>query len=241
MTTMTRRQLLWTLPAIAAAPRIFGQAAKPAVQVKTINHFGLNVSDVQKSVDFYQALFGMPIQAKQGSTVILRIGSGPQFFSLSPASGAPSIVANLGLGIDNFNPDKVIETLLQHGITKAADSDPGLSGGALKVRLSRRGPDKGGAANGTPELFLGDPDNFIVQLQDTKYCGGAGAIGEVCTATEAPKKGLLAVKDMSHFTIATADANRSNTFYQTVFGMPIRSRQGPANTTQGAPGLGIGP
>src|SRR5262245_43553562 len=105
MKTLTRRELLLSIPALAAAPRIFAQAAKPAVQVKTINHFALNVSDVKKSVDFYQALFGMPIQMRQGSTVILRIGSGPQFLALSPATGAPSIVASLGLGVDNFNPD----------------------------------------------------------------------------------------------------------------------------------------
>ncbi|HEX4996749.1 MAG TPA: VOC family protein [Terriglobia bacterium] len=239
---MTRRELLFSIPALAAAPRVFGQAAKPPLAVKTINHFGLMVSDVKKSVDFYQSLFGMPIQARQGSTVIMRIGGGPQFLALSPASGAPGIVANLGLGVDNFNPDRAIETLMQHGLSKAAESDPGLSGGAMKMRVGRRGADKGGAKDGTPELFVGDPDGFIVQLQDTKYCGGAGALGEICSTVEAaPKKGLLAVKDLSHFTIATADANRSNTFYQTVFGLPIRSRQGPIGTTQGAPGLGIGP
>ena len=40
-----------------------------------------------------------------------------------------------------------------------------------------------------------------------------------------PKKGLIAVKDLSHFTINVSDGNCSNDFYREVFGLPIRSRQ----------------
>src|SRR6187431_1708684 len=102
MSEISRRKLLLSIPALAPAfalaPRIFAQAGKPTVQVKTINHFALSVSDVKKSVDFYQGLFGMPIQQRQGSTVILRIGSGPHFMALTPAgASAPSIVSNVGL------------------------------------------------------------------------------------------------------------------------------------------------
>lgn len=241
MSKISRRELLLSIPALAPAlaltPRLFAQAPKPTVAVKTINHFALNVSDVKRSVDFYQGLFGMPIQQRQGSTVILRIGSGPQYMALSPAgTNMPSIVSNLGLGIDNFNPDQVMSLLMQHGLTKADAADPGLSGGAMKMRVSKRGD--------TNELFFGDPDNFIVQLQDTKYCGGNGALGNMCLATPepAPKKGLMALKEISHFTIfGVANADKSNAFYQEVFGLPIRARQGPIGSGTGAPGLGIGP
>jgi len=89
MGEISRRELLLSIPAAVMLPRIFSaraaQAGKPAVAVKTINHFALAVSDVSKSVDFYQGLFGMPIQQRQGSTVILRIGSGPQYMALTPA------------------------------------------------------------------------------------------------------------------------------------------------------------
>jgi catechol 2,3-dioxygenase-like lactoylglutathione lyase family enzyme len=178
----------------------------------------------------------MPIQQRQGSTVILRIGSGPQFMALSPAgSNMPSIVSNVGMSIDNFNADQVISILAQHGVTKADPADPGLSGGPMKIRASKRGD-----AN---ELFLGDPDGMIVQLQDTKFCGGTGPLGAVCMAPEAsPQKGLLALKELSHFTVfGVANADRTQAFYQEAFGMPIRARQGPVGTGTGAPGLGIGP
>src|SRR4051812_8793832 len=236
MSEISRRELLLSIPALAMVPRIFAQAGKPAVPVKAINHFALSVSDVKKSVDFYQSLFGMPVQQRQGSTVILRIGSGPQFMALSPAgSNMPSIVSNVGLGIDNFNADQIIGILAQHGVTKADPADPGLSGGPMKVRVSKRGD--------TNELFLGDPDGMIVQLQDTKFCGGTGPLGTACTAPEpSSQKGLIALKELSHFTVfGVANADRTQAFYQEAFGMPIRARQGPVGTGTGAPGLGIGP
>jgi catechol 2,3-dioxygenase-like lactoylglutathione lyase family enzyme len=228
-TAITRRQLLLSLPALAAVPRLIGQARGPVIPVRALNYFALAVSDVKRSLDFYQGLFGMPVQLRRDSMLLLRIGSGPQFMALTPAgSNPPGIVPNLGMSVDTFNADRIVNALLQHGLTKAEASDPGLSGGPMKVRVRMH--------DATPEVFLGDPDGLVVQLQDTKYCGGSGPLGSVCPAVEpSPKKGLIAVKDLSHFTINSSDSNRSNAFYQEVFGLPIRSRQGAAT------GLGIGP
>ncbi|MEO8256727.1 MAG: VOC family protein [Acidobacteriota bacterium] len=234
---MTRRELLLAFPALALARRGLAQAGAPAVRVRALNHFTLAVSDVNRSRDFYQGLFGMAVQARRGSTVLLRMGNGPQFLALTPAeSNPPSIVPTVGVSVENFNADAIIDALASRGIKKAAPGDPGLSGGPMKVRLSKRGAYNGGAADGTSELYVGDPDGLVIQLQDTKYCGGAGALGDVCSNPEpAPKIGLLAVKDLSHFTINVSDGARSNAFYQDVFGLPIRSRQGAAL------GLGVGP
>lgn len=236
MSTISRRELLLTIPTVALAPRFFGQAAKPAISLKGLNYFTLAVSDMKRSIDFYQGLFGMAIQARQGQNVLMRIGKGPQFMLLTPAgSNPPSIVPRLGLKVDNFNPERIVGMLEQQGVTRAAAGDPGLTGGALKVRLSRRGPENGGAADGTPELFLGDPDDFILQIQDSTYAGGAGAMGNVVKVEESSKKGLIALSDMSHFTINASDATRTQNFYAETFGAPVRSRQA---TT---PAMGIGP
>jgi catechol 2,3-dioxygenase-like lactoylglutathione lyase family enzyme len=234
---MTRREVLLSLPVLALARRVCAQPGTPAIPVKALNHFTLAVSDVKRSLDFYQGLFGMPIQARQGATVVLRIGSGPQFLAIGAAgSNPPSIVSTVGMAVENFDTGRIIGVLARHGITKADPGDPGMSGGPMKVRVSLRGADSGGAKEGTPELYLGDPDGLVIQLQDTTYCGGGGGLGSACVADPAPpKKGLLAVKDLSHFTINVSDASRSNAFYQDLFGLPIRSRQGAAL------GLGVGP
>jgi catechol 2,3-dioxygenase-like lactoylglutathione lyase family enzyme len=242
MRQITRRDLLAALPALALAPRVLAQG-KPSIAQKGYHHFGLAVSDVKRTVDFYQALFGMPVQARQGQTVVLRIGSGPRYMAISPAGSNRPSISHMGIAVDSFNVDRLLGVLAQHGVTKAEPAasvsfgDPAsLSGGAMKARVRMRGAADGGAKDGTPELFFGDPDGVVTQLCDVSHCGGAGALGSVCAAPEpSPKKGLMAVKDISHFTNAGADANRSNQFYQDLFGIGIRSKQGASL------GLAIGP
>jgi catechol 2,3-dioxygenase-like lactoylglutathione lyase family enzyme len=110
---------------------------------------------------------------------------------------------------------------------KAGASDAGLTGGAMKYKVTNRG--------NTPEMFVGDPDNFVLQVQDTTYAGGTGPMGNVVSVEASPKKGLVALKDMSHFTIGASNATTTQDFYAKVFGAPVRSRQA---TT---PAMGIGP
>lgn len=232
MTAISRRHLLLSLPGLALAPRVFAQAGQPPIRVHALNHLTLAVSDPKRTIDFYQELFGMPVQARQGATTLLRMGSGPQFLAVSAAAPntAPAI-NHYCLSVDGFNADRIVKVLTDRGLTKSDEN------GALKVRVRMRGPDAGGAKEGTPELYVGDPDGIVVQLQDASYCGGAGVLGNVCAAPErAPKPGLLAVRDLSHFTIFSTDAQRSNKFYQDLFGFSIRSYQGPT-----APTLAVGP
>src|SRR5687768_17282426 len=49
MNTISRRELLLTLPALALVPRAFAQA-KPQIRLKGFNHFKLLVPDVKRSV-----------------------------------------------------------------------------------------------------------------------------------------------------------------------------------------------
>ena len=219
---ISRRNLLISLPGAAIASRALAQA-KPAIPVRGLSHMTLSVTDPKRSLEFYQGLFGMPIQARQGASPSLRIGTGPQFVFLSPvgANGKPGI-NHWCVFTENFNVDRTLATLAEHAITK---SD---ANGAMKVRVRMRGPENGGAKEGTPELYVGDPDGLVVQIQDTSYCGGAGVMGNVCLANPepAPTKGLLALTDISHFTIFVSDAQRSLDFYQSVFAMPIQAHQG---------------
>jgi catechol 2,3-dioxygenase-like lactoylglutathione lyase family enzyme len=224
--------MLLALPALAIAPKLWAQTmARPSIPAKYFNHFMLNVSDVQRSVDFYQGLFGMPIQARQGSTVLLRVGNGPQFLGLMPAGSNPPSISHFGLAVDSFNPDRVLAALAAQGVTKAAPGDPGPAGGPMKVRLTMRG--------NTPEIFLGDPDGLIVQIQDASYAGGTGPMGATVKVEPSAKKGLLAVADMSHATIQVGDSDRTVAFYQALFGIRVQGHQAPAGS-DASPFYGIG-
>ena len=217
---ITRRQALVSLPALATA---LAQSGKAPIRVRSLNHMTLTVSDRKRSVEFYQGLLGLPVQHRQGASTGLRIGSGPQYISL--AQGGPNAkpaIAHFCMTVDRFNVARITDALANHGVTKG---DPG----PMKTWVRMRGPDAGGAKEGTPELYLGDPDGIHVQLQDAGYCGGAGALGNVCKPPEpAPAKGLLAVRDLSHFTLGVSNRQRSTAFYQNVFGMPVQAHQGAA-------------
>jgi catechol 2,3-dioxygenase-like lactoylglutathione lyase family enzyme len=216
---MTRRHILRSLPAIAAASGAMAQSGKPSIRVRALNHMTLLVSDPQRSLEFYQGLFGMPIQARQGSdSGLLRIGSGPQYLALARAG------ANRKPGIDHFcmtaegfNADRILAILAGHGVARSEAPGP------MKAWTRMRGD--------ALEFHLGDPDGIPVQLQDPSYCGGTGPLGNVCLATPepAPRKGLIAVRDLSHFTLTVSDPPRSRAFYQALFGMRIQAHQGPAS------------
>jgi catechol 2,3-dioxygenase-like lactoylglutathione lyase family enzyme len=150
----------------------------PPLPARTINYFGLSVSNFQRSLDFYQGLFGTPIQTYQGETALLSIGSGPrpQFFAISPGDyrtgkyvappflTAQSPISHFCFGIEGFNAERVVKVLAENGVK--AD---------LRMREGT-----------TPEVFLWDPDNIRVQIQDVGYCGGSGPVGSLCNPKDRP-------------------------------------------------------
>jgi catechol 2,3-dioxygenase-like lactoylglutathione lyase family enzyme len=219
-----RRRFLWSIPTVLAAHRLLAQGSAPQIRVNGLSQLTLAVSDPRRSIDFYQGLFGMPVQARQGTTTYLRIGTGPRFLAIAPAApGEKPSISRFGMGVEQFDVKAILEILAQHGVTP--DADPrSASVGPMQVRVTTRG-------GNAPEMFVGDPAGIVFQLHDVSYCGGSGPLGNMCQPEPAPTKGLLAVKDMSHFTIAAPSAQ----FYADVFGMPVQAMQA---TT---PAYGVGP
>src|ERR1700704_6446675 len=153
----SRRQLLLSLPALSFLPRAWTQVGAAPIRARALNHMTLSASDPKRTIDFYQGLFGMPVQARQGATTCLAIGGGPQFLAVSQtAAGVPPAINHFCLSVDGFDADRI-----------------------MKVRVRMRGPEAGGAKEGTPELYFGDADGIVCQLQDVSYCGGAGVLGNV--------------------------------------------------------------
>src|SRR5512134_1361043 len=136
------------ISALALSPRVLVQAqAQPRFRVNGLSQITLTVSDVKRSLDFYQGLFGMPVQARQGSTVLLRIGNGPRFIALRQASAGerPSISA-LGFGVQDFSIERAMQALTSRGFT-AADSTADKPG-PKQVLVRTRRPNEGGSPDG---------------------------------------------------------------------------------------------
>jgi catechol 2,3-dioxygenase-like lactoylglutathione lyase family enzyme len=150
---ISRRELLGALAAIVtSAPA--AAAAEPAIgTVRQLNHVTLFVQDVQKSVAFYQSLFGMPVLTPQDPGINLKTGSG--FIGVYPAQGRPTGINHVCLGLERFDADVIVKKLKDRGLD-----------GSIRLR------------GDTKELYFTDPDNVRVQLQDVRYRGGVGPLGD---------------------------------------------------------------
>lgn len=234
--TLSRRTLLKAISALSVSPALFAQSATP-ISVSKLHSFGMRVSDLDRSVQFYQDIFGASIQSRQGDSVCLSIGDGPRFFSLSPVqAGQQPGFSHIGLSIDNFDLESVRDQLDAFGISRR--SQPGPNQASLDVALqswvTTRGQEEGGSASGTRELYFADVEGLIYQLSGTDHCGGAGAFGEVCGAAEtSPTSGMFRSIDISHFTNFLANNGRANEFTTRVFGLDYQAYQGPTSPIVG--------
>src|SRR5260370_8449591 len=154
---ITRRHILRSLPAIASAA--MAQTNKPVIRVRALNHMTLFVSDPKRSLEFYQGLFGMPIQARQGNSGsgLLRIGSGPQYLALAAvgADRKPGI-DHFCMTTEGFNASQILTILANHGVAKSEDPGP------MKAWTRMRGD--------TVEFHLRDPAGIVVQLHHPSSC-----------------------------------------------------------------------
>jgi hypothetical protein len=83
------------------------------------------------------------------------------------------------MSVESFDVDAILKTLADYGIKPSETT--GRSGGPMTSWVSLRLEARGGAAvTGTPELYFSDPDGLNIQLQNRKYCGGGGYLGDVC-------------------------------------------------------------
>lgn len=225
MSKLTRRELLIALPMLAVSRRLLAQEA--LLRATGLHHVTLAVSDVDRSLEFYQSLFGMPIQARHRDKILLQIGEGPEFMALTQAGSDGPRIDHWGIGLAEYDLRTLMERLEGLGVERALEG-PGLSGGPMRARLTAR--------DGIPEVFVGDPDGLVAQLVHPSYCGGAGMLGDSCAIVEpSPVPGDLSLRGISHLTINVTDPRASNAFYQRLFGFDIQAYQAAS------PILGVGP
>lgn len=155
--SLSRRDLLAALALLVAAPAVSdaAQAAKPVGAVTSMNHVTVFVPSVPKSVEFYQGVFGMPILTKQDAGINLSTGTGFYGIYPAPAGATAGSINHVCFGMENFDADAVLKQLTERGI---------------KGNIRMRGE--------TKELYFTDPDGIRVQLQDVKYVGGTGVLGD---------------------------------------------------------------
>jgi catechol 2,3-dioxygenase-like lactoylglutathione lyase family enzyme len=161
-------------------------AKKGLLALKGYSHVTVFSTDAARSTTFYRELFGAGIRSFQGPTApTVAIGSGVEFAMYTGGGGGragapprPASINHFSFAMDNFDPDKVIKALESYGI-KPREGQTGPVG-PMRHYISMRMENRGGAKEGTPELYFTDNDGILVQIQDTSYCGGSGVLGNAC-------------------------------------------------------------
>ncbi|MCU1384955.1 MAG: hypothetical protein JWL71_3652, partial [Acidobacteria bacterium] len=105
-------------------------------------------------------------------------GGAPARGGAAAAPPRPATINHACMNMDGFKPDEILKTLETGGL-KPREAAQGPAG-PMRHYISMRMENRGGAPEGTPELYFTDPDGLLMQLQDSKYCGGGGYLGDVC-------------------------------------------------------------
>lgn len=143
----------------------------PPIQVRGLNHIKYMVSDLEGALEWHLKLTDMQVVSNQEGTEgprtpgyegrpipVLRIGQGPQHLALLEGTGPEAFRMHVGFGVENFDPDEVMSRLREHDVTAHIRMREGI----------------------TPEVLVDGPDDVRIQLQDVRYCGGSGTLGDVC-------------------------------------------------------------
>jgi catechol 2,3-dioxygenase-like lactoylglutathione lyase family enzyme len=124
--SLNRRQLIQGLAMLATT----GTAASAQTQGRGfqggfISHVSLSVSDLQRSADFYQKVFGLSVLSQDKPNEIVRLGLKRTLVSLRRAS-PKAVVDHFAIGVENFNRESVTKDLLDRGVTPEQNVDAGF-------------------------------------------------------------------------------------------------------------------
>jgi len=122
--TLTRRDLVQGLTTLAA---VSGTASAQDAGIKgaKIDHVSIQVSDLSRSIAFYQKMFGLTVLSEDKPNEIVRLGVGRVLVSLHHKSPT-GLVDHFAIGVENFNKEAVTRELKARGVTPEDNLDAGF-------------------------------------------------------------------------------------------------------------------
>ncbi len=124
---LTRRELIGGLAMLTAGTRA-ASAAEPqqaGLNAATIDHISIQVSDLPRSVAFYQDVFGLTVVSQDEANEIVRLGRTGNLVSLHHKNPT-GLVDHFAIGVESFDRESATRDLGQHGLTPEQNIDAGF-------------------------------------------------------------------------------------------------------------------
>src|SRR5215471_5404146 len=125
--SLSRRELVRGLAMLAASTTAATAQENLDFKSANIDHVSIQVADLQRSIDFYQKMFGFSVVSESQPLGIVRLGNDRTLVSLNRQSPA-GIVDHFAIGIPRFSKEAAARYLTQLGASPPDDPGAGLHG-----------------------------------------------------------------------------------------------------------------
>lgn len=123
---LTRRELIQGLAMLTAASgRAVAGLQDSGIKGVKIDHVSIQVTDLQRSIDFYRKLFGFSVVSEDKKNEIVRLGITKTLVSLHHKSPA-GLVDHFAIGVDHFDKESVTRELKLLGANPEENGDAGF-------------------------------------------------------------------------------------------------------------------
>jgi len=122
---LTRRGLVQSLAMLTAAGGTAANAQDAGIKAAKIDHVSIQVSDLPRSIAFYEKMFGLTILSEDKPNEIVRLGAGKVLVSLHHKSPT-GLVDHFAIGVEKFNKESVTRELKERGANPEENLDAGF-------------------------------------------------------------------------------------------------------------------
>ncbi len=138
--SLSRRELVRGLAILAAGGTTAAAQEDIDFKAADIDHVSIHVADLQRSVDFYQRMFGFSVVSQEQSQGIIRLGNAKVLISLNHG-GPAEIVDHFAIGVPRLSRESATRYLIQRGATPLQGDYAGLhvkDPDGINVQISQR-------------------------------------------------------------------------------------------------------
>ena len=124
---LTRRQLIQGLAMLGAAGGAASAAGFQDAGLKSakIDHISIQVTDLPRSIAFYQNVFGLSVLNEDKPNEIVRLGVTKVLVSLHHKNPT-GLVDHFAIGVEKFDRESVTQILRRRGLTPEDNLDAGF-------------------------------------------------------------------------------------------------------------------